>query len=64
MALNKEGSREQEKRNLGAGSTKIWKREQGAAKNWEIEQGAREIIREQEKKLKRSREQREMKREQ
>ncbi len=63
-ALNKEGSREQGKRNLGAGSTKIWEREQGAAKNWEMEQGAREIIREQEEKLKGSREQREMKKEQ
>ena len=36
MAQNKEGSREREKRDLGAGSTKIWKREYGAAKNWEI----------------------------
>ncbi len=58
------GSREQGKCNLGAGSTKIWKREQGAAKNWEMEQGPRETIREQEEKLKRSREQREMKKEQ
>ena len=32
MALSKEGSREQGKRNLGAGSRKIWKGEQGAAK--------------------------------
>ncbi len=36
MALSKEGSREQGKplgkRDLGAWSTKIWKREQGAAK--------------------------------
>ncbi len=54
---NKEGSREQGKRNLGARSTKIWKGEQGAAKNWEMAQGAREIIREQEEKFKRSREQ-------
>ncbi len=45
MAYNKGGSREQGKRNLGAGSTKTWKREQGAAKNWGMEQGAREIIR-------------------
>ncbi len=63
-ALNKEGSREQGKRNLGASSTEIWKREQETAKYWTMEQGAREIIREQEKKLKRSREQREMKKEQ
>ncbi len=38
--------------------------EKGAAINWEIEQGAREIIREQEDKLKRSREQKDMKKEQ
>ncbi len=31
------------------------------SQNWEMEQGAREIIREQEEKIKRSREQREMK---
>ncbi len=41
MALNKKGSREQGKRNLGAGSTKTWEREQAAAKNWEMEQGAK-----------------------
>ena len=35
------------KSNLGVGSTKICKMEQGAAKNWEMDQGAREIIREQ-----------------
>ncbi len=64
MVKNKEGSREQGKRNLGAGSTNIQKREQGAAKNWEMEQEASEIIREQEEKLKRSREHREIKREQ
>ncbi len=52
MASNKEGSREQGKHNLWAGSTKIWKRKQGAANNWEMEQGAREIIREQDEKLK------------
>ncbi len=39
MAYKKEGSREQGKHNLGAGSTKILKREQGAAK--EIVNGAR-----------------------
>ncbi len=50
MAKNKKGSREQGNRNLGAGSTKIWKGEQGAIKNWEMEQGARKIIREQEEK--------------
>ncbi len=50
MAYDMEGSREQGKHNLGAGRTKIWKREQGAAKNWEMEQGAKEIIREQEEK--------------
>ncbi len=50
MALNEEGSREQGKRNLGAGSTEIWKREQGAAKDRQMEHGAREIIREQEEK--------------
>ncbi len=33
---------EQGKCNLGAWSTKIWKREHGAAKNWEMEQRARE----------------------
>ncbi len=39
--------------------------EHGAAKNWEMEQGARDIIREQEEELIiRSREQREMKKEQ
>ncbi len=32
IALNKEGSREQGKCNLEAGSTKFWKQEQGAAK--------------------------------
>ena len=32
MAQNKERSREQGKCNLAAGSTKIWKGEQGAAK--------------------------------
>ena len=32
------------KGDLGAGSTKIWKREQGAAKKWEMGQGAREVI--------------------
>ncbi len=32
---------------MGARSTKILRREQGAAKKWEMEQGAREIIREQ-----------------
>ncbi len=41
MALDKEGSGEKGKRNLGARSKKIWKGEQGAAKNWEMEQGAR-----------------------
>ncbi len=50
MALNRQGSREQGKRNLGAGSIKNLKREQGAAKNWELERGEREIIREQEEK--------------
>ncbi len=39
-----EGSREQGKRNLGAGSTKIWKREQGAAESWEMEQGRQEKL--------------------
>ena len=39
------GAREQGTPNLGEGSTKIWKGEQGTAKNWEMEQGAREIIR-------------------
>ncbi len=42
----------------------MWKREQGALKNGEMEQGAREIMREQDEKLKRSREQREIKKEQ
>ena len=37
--------------------------EQGAAKNWEMEKGARAFIREQEVKLKRSSEQRDMKKE-
>ncbi len=64
MVLSKEGSMKQGKCNLGAWSTKIWKREQGAAKNREIEQGARESIREQEEKLKTSGDQREMKKEQ
>ncbi len=51
MALETQGSKEHglkygreqgaRKRNLGAGSTKIWKKEQRAAKNWEMEQGAR-----------------------
>ena len=36
----------------------------GSSKKWEKEQGAREIVREQEQQLKRSREQREMKKEQ
>ncbi len=46
------------------GSRENNKLEKGAGKNWEMEQGAREIIREQEKKLKRSSEQRDMKKEQ
>ena len=39
--IRKGAGGEQGKRNLGAGSTKIWKRQQGAAENWEMEQGAR-----------------------
>ena len=49
---------------MGAGSKTIRKREQGAARNLEMEQGARTIIKKQEEKLKMSREQREMKKEQ
>ena len=40
MDSNKEGSREQGNRNLGAGSTKDYKGEQGAGRN-EIGNGAR-----------------------
>ncbi len=54
----------------GAGSKEnlIWEQgaqnlKKGAANNWEMEQGAREIIREQEEIIKRSREQREMEKE-
>ena len=48
MALETQGSkehdlkrREQEKRNLGAGSKKNWKREQGSSKILVLENGAR-----------------------
>ena len=42
MALNKEGSREQGKRNLGAGSTEIWeKMEKGERSSKKLGNGVR-----------------------
>ncbi len=75
MALETQGSkehdlkrREQEKRNLGAGSKKNWKREQGSSKILVLENGARSKgignYQGARGKIKRSMEQREIKKEQ